>query len=393
MLDFSTWNGPMTYDVIVIGLGGMGSAAAAALERRGASVLGLEQYPLVHRRGSSHGHTRIIRTAYYEHPAYVPLVRRAFTLWRELEQRTGRRLLTDCPCLNLGPSDGELIRGVRASAKEHALTMEELTTHEITERYPQFRLPEGTAGVLEHAAGYLRVEECVRAHQEDAAATGYVEFRAEEQVVGWKVVGNAVEVRSRTNTFSAGKLIVTAGAWAKALLTELSVPLTVMRQVQLWFTPPSSPHRFDPERFPIFILDSADGAYYGLPMIEQNGVKCARHYGAPELADPSGVDWTVTPTDVEPVSNFMKRHLPGAAGPVTRGEVCLYTLTPDRHFVIDRHPHHPNVSFACGFSGHGFKFAPTVGEILADLTLTGTTSHPIDLFRASRFQPSSGHGS
>jgi sarcosine oxidase len=372
----------MTADVIVLGLGGMGSAAASALARRGAKVLGLEQFPLTHHRGSSHGHTRIIRTAYYEHPAYVPLVKRAFTLWRELEARTGRHLLTDCPCLSLGPPESEVVRGVQAAAEEHGLGTETLSSTDVMARYPQFRLRAESVGVLEQDAGFLLVEECVRAHLDDARAHG-AELRAETPVVSWKSVGNAVEVTTASGTHRAANLVVTAGPWATRVLSGIGVPLSVMRQVQLWFAPDPKLPLFDRERFPIFLCDTPGGAYYGLPATDGRGLKCARHYGAAELPSPDEVNWEVTPADITPVREFLREYLPGA-GANTSAEVCQYTLSPDRHFVIDPHPAFSNVAIACGFSGHGFKFAPTVGEILADLSLHGETAHPVDLFRANR---------
>lgn len=374
----------MTADVIVLGLGGMGSAAASALARRSAKVLGFEQFPFAHHRGSSHGHTRIIRTAYYEHPAYVPLVRRAFTLWHELEQRTGRHLLTACPCLNIGAADSEVVTGVRAAAAEYNLPVETLSAPEVERRFPAFRLPADAVGVLEHASGFLYVEDCVRAHLDDAIAHG-AELHAETPVISWKSADNSVEVTTATGTHTAAKLVVTAGAWATRLLADIGVSLTVMRQVLQWFDPGPALPDFARDRFPIFLLDTAEGSFYGLPAIDRRGVKVARHYGAPELPSPDGVDWQPTPADTEPVAAFLAKHLPTAGRP-SAAEVCMYTLTPDRHFVIDRHPAFPNVAVACGFSGHGFKFAPTVGEVLADLTLDGGTKHPIGLFSANRFR-------
>ena len=373
----------MTADVIVLGLGGMGSAAAYHLARRGLSVIGLDQFPLVHSRGSSHGQTRIIRTAYYEHPAYVPLVRRAFHLWRELEELTGQRLLTACPCLNVGRPDGEVIPGVRLAAWEHALPIEVLESPEIERRFPAFRIPPGWLGVLEEQAGYLAVEECVRVHHRAAIDTGRVDLRAEERVIGWKAVGQGVEVSTEKGTYSAGKLVVTAGAWASRMLADLGLPLTVMRQVMQWFDTGSNPESFRRGRFPIFLVETAGGAFYGLPSIDALGLKCARHYGAPELGSPEDIDWTIHPEDEAGVRPFLNEYLPGA-GERTRAEVCMYTLTPDRHFLLDTHPDYPQIAIAAGFSGHGFKFAPTVGEILADLVTTGRTVHPIDRFRLSR---------
>jgi sarcosine oxidase len=372
----------MTYDAIVLGVGGMGSAAAYELARRGRRVLGLEQFRPVHDRGSSHGQTRIIRRAYYEHPAYVPLVRRAFERWYDLEQAVGRHLLTECDCLTIGPPGGELIEGVRRSAREHGLSVEELTAAEVVRRFPAFRLGERYAGVLEHRAGFLYVEECVRAHIDAAAALG-AEVRAEEPVLGWEVVGDSVEVRTAKGTYRAARLIVTAGAWAAQLLADIGVPLTVMRQVPQWFAP-ADPALFRRDRFPVYICETPGGAFYGLPAVDARGHKAARHYGAPELPGPDGVDRTVTEADEAPLRAFLREYLPAGDGPRTFGQVCLYTLTPNRHFVLDLHPRHPQVAVAAGFSGHGFKFASVVGEILADLAESGRTPHPIDMFRQCR---------
>ncbi|MDB5312935.1 MAG: soxA [Gemmataceae bacterium] len=372
-----------TFDAIVLGVGGMGSAACFELARRGRRVLGLEQFPLVHDRGSSHGHTRIIRTAYYEHPNYVPLLRRAFARWYELEQLTGRHLLTECPALNIGPTDGELVSGVRASVREHGLAAAELTAPEIARRYP-FRFPDDYAGILEANAGFLYVEECVRAHVDAAVSLG-AEVRADEAVRGWKAVGEGVRVTTDRGTYRAAKLVITAGAWATTLLADLGVPLTVMRQVLLWFDVARSAALARRDTFPIFIADVPGGPFYGLPAIDRFGLKIARHYGAPELTGPDGVKWETTPADEPPVRAFLDAHLPALTGGMTKGQVCMYTLTPDRHFVIDVHPGFPQVSVACGFSGHGFKFASVVGEVLADLADRGRTDHPIGMFRATRF--------
>jgi sarcosine oxidase len=373
----------MPFDAIVLGLGGMGSAAAFHLARRGHRVLGLDQFPPAHARGSSHGHTRIIRTAYYEHPGYVPLVRRAFDLWYELEQIAGRPLLIPADCLGLGPPKGDVVSGVQRSAAEHGLTVEMLTAAEVAYRYPAFRPPEEFVGVVEHRAGMLLVEECVKAHLAAAAAAGAA-LHHDEPVREWKAEGNEVVVTTDRATYRAAKLVVTAGAWATQYLADLGVPFRVLRQVMLWFAPPD-PTLVRRDRFPVYLIESPTGAYYGMPMLDARGHKAARHFGAPELESPAGVDWQVLPEDVEIGTRFVGTYLPAAAGPCTHSQVCLYTATPDRHFVIDVHPWYPHVAVAAGFSGHGFKFAPAVGEILADLVETGRTRHAIELFAATRF--------
>lgn len=371
------------FDAIVLGAGGMGSAALFELARRGRRVLGLERFAPVHDRGSSHGRTRVIRKAYYEHPNYVPLVKRSFELWYDLEQRAGRRLLTECGCLNVGPADGELVAGVRRSAAEHGLAIEELSAEEIRRRFPPFRFGPGFVGVLEREAGFLAVEDCVRAHLEAAVALGTV-LRTEEPAVSWDAEPGGVSVRTERATYRADRLVITAGPWAGQLLGRWGAALRVMRQTMLWFGTSYDRH-FRRDVFPIYLADVPGGPFYGLPVIDALGHKVARHYGAPELASPDQIDRTPTPGDEAPVRAFVSEYLPGATGPVRAIQACVYTLTPDRHFILDLHPDHPNVAVAAGFSGHGFKFAPVVGEIMADLVETGRTPHPIEMFRIARF--------
>jgi sarcosine oxidase len=361
----------------------MGSATACELARRGRRVLALEQFAVGHDQGSSHGHTRIIRQAYYEHSDYVPLVRRAFERWYDLERRQGVHLLTGCGCLSIGGHDSELIQGVRRSATEHGLPLEELSSADLRRRFPQFQFGDDYAAVLETTAGFLYVDECVRAYARQARALG-ADIRDNEAVREWSATASAVEVRTDRGRYSAAKLVLTAGPWATRLLAASGVPLTVMRQVPIWFGTRDDADFFR-DVFPLYIADTPEGYFYGFPVLDDNGAKVAQHYGAPELAGPEAIDRTVTERDEQPVRAFLKAHLPAIDGPRRRAAVCIYTLTPDRHFVIDLHPDQPNVAFAAGFSGHGFKFASVVGEILADLADQGHTKLPIAMFRASRF--------
>jgi sarcosine oxidase len=372
-----------TYDVIVLGLGGMGTAAACELARRGRRVLGIEQFEVGHQRGSSHGQTRIIRKAYYEHPDYVPLLRRAYERWYDLEQQSGERMLLECGVLSLGSANSDVVAGVLRSATEHELPIEELGQAELARRFPQFRCDDSWRGVLEREAGLLFVERCVTAHASEARRHG-AELHEHEEVLGWRADDRHVEVVTKSDRYAAERLVVAAGAWATRLLDDIGVPLSVMRQVAMWFDV-SSPADFRRDRFPCYCVDTPAGFFYGFPMLDLLGIKVARHYGAAELSDPSAVDWQTRALDEPPVREFLQAHLPGIDGEVTSASVCMYTLTPDRHFVIDLHPRHANVAVAAGFSGHGFKFASVVGEILADLCEHGATTAPIEMFRARRF--------
>ncbi|MFL5240844.1 MAG: N-methyl-L-tryptophan oxidase [Gemmataceae bacterium] len=371
------------FDVIVIGLGGMGSATAFELARRGRRVLGLEQFALGHDQGSSHGHSRIIRKAYYEHPDYVPLVQRAFERWYDLEQRQGKHLLTECSCLSIGPRGSEMLAGVLRSAHEHQLPVEHLQSGEIRRRYPQFRFGDEYSGMLERSAGILFVDDCVQAHLAEARGLGAT-LRDREPVIAWKANPREVVVQTEKDRYVADRLVITAGPWARQLLAAFGAHLTVMRQLVFWFGAVEE-RAFRRDAFPLFIADTAFGHFYGIPALNANGVKVAQHYGAPELLSPAEIQRTVSAKDEEPVRCFIRAHLPGADGPRRDASVCIYTLTPDRHFLIDLHPEHANVVVAAGFSGHGFKFSSVVGEVLADLAEKGRTDLPIDRFRLTRF--------
>jgi sarcosine oxidase len=371
-----------TFDAIVIGLGGMGSSATFELARRGVRVLGLEQFGFGHTHGSSHGHTRIIRKAYYEHPEYVPLVCRAYEGWYALEQRSGKHLLSEAPCLSLGDATSHVVQGVQASARQHGLPVETLSIDEMRRRFPQFHLPEAFIGVLERSSGFLYVDDCVRTLQDEARKLGAT-LHDNEPVSSWHTSDSSVLVKTSHGEYSGAKLVIAAGPWSARLLDGLRVPLTVLRQVPMWFST-SNDAQFRRDVFPIFIADTLEGTFYSVPAVDPTGLKVALHYGATEQGSPEDIDREVRDADERPVRSFLRQYLPDANGPRSRASICLYTLTPDRHFVIDRHPEHDAVVLAGGFSGHGFKFAPVVGEVLADLALNGRTEQPIGMFSARR---------
>lgn len=362
----------------------MGSAAAYHLAHRGRRVLGVEQFTPAHDRGSSHGRSRIIREAYFEDPAYVPLVQRSYELWDVLERESQTPHLLITGGLMIGPLDGELVRGALTSANTHRLPYELLTATEIRHRFPPFRPGNDAVGVLEPRAGVLFPEACVRAHLNSAAQAG-AELHFEEPVVRWQADENHVEVRTARGAYMADHLVVTAGPWASRALHELGLPLSVERNVMYWFRPGSDPDAFAPKRFPVYICEYRQGAFfYGFPAIGQDGVKVAHHHSG-EICTPESIRREVSPDEVDRMRALLEGLLPAASGALLGTATCMYTNTPDGHFIIDHHPAQPRVVMACGFSGHGFKFASVVGEILADLAVDGRTRHPIDLFRLQRF--------
>lgn len=375
------------YDVIVIGLGGMGSAAACQLAARGQRVLGLERHTPAHDLGSSHGESRIIRQAYLEGTEYVPLVLRAYELWRQLERDSGADLLQITGGLMIGPPTSQTIQGSAASARQYDLPHEMLDTAAIRRRFPALTPTADTVALYEPHAGVVRPEDAVRAHLAQAARHGAT-LQFEEPVERWQADpgGEGVRVTTARGSYSAARLVIAPGGWAPALLADLGLPLVVERQVQYWFAPRGGIAPFLPDRFPIYIWELADATvFYGFPALHgpAGGVKVGQHR-VPGPCTPETVDRTIHPAEIAAMRDYLRDHLPALDSDCIAAKTCLYTCTPDTHFVIDRHPAHPQVTIACGFSGHGFKFASVVGEILADLSTTGVTRHPLDLFSARR---------
>lgn len=369
-------------DVIVCGLGVMGCATAAALARRGLRVVGLEQFDIPHDRGSSHGRSRVIRTAYFEDPRYVPLCRAAFGRWADLERESGRQLVFRTGVLNVGPPDHDCIRGVTESVRQHALSHERLTADEIHRRWPALVPADGDVGVFEADAGYLTPEACVLALAESARRAG-ADLRTQTPARSWRSDGNGVTVEMDHGQLSAGTLVITAGPWLPQVCADLGVPLRVERQVQLWFTPADAA-KIGPGRTPVFIHFLADRSYYSIPPFGEFGIKVARHHGG-ATTTPDTVDRACRDADERDVREYLHRHLLAADGPLQHAEICLYTNTSDDHFIVDRHPRHERVWIAGGFSGHGFKFAPVIGDALAGLIYDGRTDLPIAHFKLDRF--------
>lgn len=371
-----------SYDVIVIGTGGVGSAAAFHLARRGARVLGLDRFPGGHAHGSSHGETRIIRKAYFEHADYVPLLERAYVLWRELEGLSGESLFRQVGLVEAGPRDGRLMRGVKDTARRHGLAVEDVARADFGARFP-FGLASEEVAVFEQEAGFLFVERAVLAHLRLAEANGATIVTG-EPVVSWRATGDGVLVDTATTRYRAGNLVIAAGAWAASLLGELAIPLTVRRKHLHWYAS-GDPHYGADRGCPCFFYETPAGLFYGFPEVDGGGVKVAEHTGGAEIADPLTDSKTPEPRDRERVEAFIKEYLPGVSLTPVRHAVCYYTMSPDEHFIVDRQPEHGNVALVAGLSGHGFKFTSVLGEILAELTLDGATSRPIGFLGLGRF--------
>ena len=374
----------MKPDVIVLGLGGMGRAALAQLANRGRRVVGIERFAPLHTFGSSHGNSRIIRQAYFLDPRYVPLVLRAYELWRELEASTGASLMTITGGLMLGPRDSDVVDGALRSAREHALPHEVIEYGELRRRFPHMAFLPSETALYEPASGYLRPEACIHAHLARAVAAG-AEARFGTKAVEWSETAEGVRVRLASGeTLEAGCLVVTAGPWLAELVRDAGLALGVERQVMHWFAPAGASASEALERLPIFIVARPDGRGYGFPLVPGEGLKIA-FYRSFEPADPDGVNRTVDESEVALVRRFAEGLIPGVTARYLGSKVCLYTMTPDEHFIIGKHPRHERVVLAGGFSGHGFKFCSVVGEILADLATDDQTRHDIRLFSPARF--------
>ncbi len=371
------------YDAVVCGLGVMGSAALYHLARRGHHVLGLERFAAGHDRGSSHGETRVIRLAYFEHPSYVPLVRRAYELWRDLERESGHRLLHVTGIAEIGPPDSVLVSGTRATARQHDIPHEVLTASELMQHYPAFRLPSDFVGIVQPDGGFLEAEASVQTLLTLAAKHG-AEIRFGAPVRAIEATDDKARIVTGDATYEAGAVIVAAGSWASSLLPDAALPLRATRQVMAWFAPTNADD-FAPRRFPVFLIESAHGIHYGFPL-HGAGVKVAKHHHEDEAVDPESYDRHVSAHDEALIRAAVVDHLPGADRLLTAAKTCLYTVTPDGDFIIDRLPGAGAVILASPCSGHGFKFAPAIGEILADLATGQSPRHNISRFKIARFR-------
>ncbi|MBX3706801.1 MAG: N-methyl-L-tryptophan oxidase [Pseudomonadales bacterium] len=374
--------------VIVAGLGAMGSATLAELARRGVRTLGIERFGIGHGHGSSGGDTRLIRKAYFEHPDYVPLLERAWQGWRALEAETGRILLHATGILYAGAPDEPLIGGSLRAAALHGLAVETLDATALALRFPMFRMPQDLAVVFEPEAGFVLAEAGVRAAIEVARARGAV-LHTGERLLSWRADGSGVAVTTDRGRYRADRLVLTLGSWSQRLLGPMPFTLTVTRQTLFW-THPARQQEHALGRMPAWAVQprGARGLYYGFPALDalhladreyaelRPGVKLALHLPGATVEP----DARLAPADVGEylrVMQTVRTFLPGLDGPWSGAAVCRYTLSRDEHFIVEPHAVHPQVVYACGFSGHGFKFAPVFGDALADLAVQGATALPI----------------
>jgi sarcosine oxidase len=372
------------FDVIVIGVGGMGSAACFHLARRGARVLGIERFNIPHDRGSSHGFSRMIRMAYYEHADYVPLLRRAWKLWEDLENETGQKILHATGGVYIGPRGSAFVERSRESAEQHGLPHQMLDATQLAAKCPQFFVPADYVALHETFAGLVIPERAISAHVDLAMKFG-AEIHGNEQVLDWSEDVGGVTVRTDRGSYAADQLIVCGGAWSDRVVRDLGVALVVTRQVLGWVQP-KRPRMFELGSMPVWAIDHLDGTiHYGFPMLPDNpGVKVAHHWRGPRV-DPDTIARDPQPGDEADFRGVLSRFIPEADGPLLSIRTCLYTNSPDGHFIIDRLPGHARVTVACGFSGHGFKFATVVGEALAELAMQGRSELPIGFLSFGRF--------
>ena len=372
------------YDAIVVGLGAMGSAACWQLAKRGQRVLGLERFDIPHAQGSYHGVTRIIRLAYYEGPAYVPLLRRAYALWAEASDAFGERLLITTGSFDAGPADSEGFRGSLDSCLTHDIKHEVLTGAEVNARHPGYRLPDDFQALYQPDGGFILSERAVVGHVTMAQALG-AEIHGREAVLEWApIAGGGVRVTTTRGSYEAARLVLSAGAWIADFVPALKSVSVPERQVLGWFQP-DDPAKFTPDAFPVLNMLVEEGRYYLLPIHDVPGLKIGLYHHLEERDHADAIVRDVSDADEAVLRRCIARYFPAADGPLMALRACMFTNTPDEHFIIDTLPGHPEVVVASPCSGHGFKFASVVGEILADLATTGESRFDLTMFGMDRF--------
>ncbi len=372
------------FDVIVIGCGAVGSATLHSLASAGVNVVGIDRYYPPHDKGSSHGQSRIIRQAYFEHPDYVPLLHEAYRGWIELQEQTDQKLLHQVGLLQVGPVDGFLIPGVLASAAAHQLPLERISGDAIQNCFPGFRAEREMVGLFEKQAGYLLVEESIQAYLDCAQRAG-AKIHIHSDPAHWQSNGKTIRVESGTEVFCADRLVITTGSWSGHLLNSLGIELRVVRKHVYWIANESAKYR---DGSPVFFFETPRGYFYGFPQLDHRGIKVANHQGGEEVTNPDLLNTSVDPEDQNRIHEFLRKFVPDISEKVTDHQVCMYTRSPDGHFIVDRHPEYSHVVFAAGLSGHGFKFAPALARAIADIISDKELKLPIDFLSTARFNNS-----
>jgi len=369
-----------TFDVIVLGVGGMGSAACYHLAKRGLKTLGIEQFQIAHDQGSSHGETRIIRRAYFEHPNYVPLLNRSYELWKDLENESGEKLFIQNGLVIYGnPETSSIYKGTLESAQKYNVDIQCLSRNEALGRYPYFNPPPGSAAILEPGAGFLCPEKSIQAHVALAKKFG-AEIHEREKVIRYHAHSDSVTVVTHRETYHAKKLVIAGGGWNAHLLQDLKLSLSLKGMILYWF---EAEKDYSLESgVPCFAFHMNQNFFYGFPMLDGKTIKMGAHFTHRDITEPEQKNMTAVPVDqLVEIQNFVREALPKASLRLSKFASCLYTMTPDENFILDLHPKHPPISIAAGFSGHGFKFSSVVGEIMADLAIDGITQQPIKFLR------------
>ncbi|WP_439107518.1 N-methyl-L-tryptophan oxidase [Congregibacter sp.] len=374
--------GKQTADILVAGVGGCGASALYHLARQGHRVIAFDRIDPRHERGSSHGETRVIRQAYFEHPDYVPLLRRAYDLWRELEEESHEALMDLCGLLMIGPPGGEILGGSRLAAERYGVPVEDISIADCGERFPAFSIPEGSDVLWEPSGGYLKVEDCVRSYARLAQKHGAT-LNTDEFIVGFQSTGAGVDVQTNRGEYSADRLVLTAGAWAPALLPAVAkaANLHVLRKVLAWYPRQEA----SPVPQSTFFIELPHGSYYGFPCIDGKTVKLAEHSGGSRLDNPLALDRSLRPGDASGPGKLIDDIFPSLSPNPLRHDVCMYTMSDDGHFIIDRDPDNENVVFATGFSGHGFKFMSAMGAVMAELAVDDHSTSEIGFLGLERF--------
>ena len=368
------------FDCLVLGTGGVGSAALYHLAKQGKRVAGIDRFGVAHDRGSSHGQTRIIRQSYSEHPSYVPLVQRAFELWEKLQAEHGRDLYYQTGILQAGPNGGELIQGVLASSAQHGLPVEHMNVADARKRWPQFSFDDDMEVIFEQRGGFLLIEHAISAHIEKAQWAG-AELFVGHTIREVKTGGRCLEVITDQGSFTADSVVVTAGAWATELLPELKGHLRILNKPMHWYTADADLYS-NRAGCPVFFFESKTGGYYGFPSIDERGLKLARHSGGVEVTNPLELDRSLDKEEQACVAGFLRKYLPRVSDHATDHAVCMYTVTCDSHFIIDRAEVDDRIVYAAGLSGHGFKFASALGELLAKMVIGESHGYDLTKFRA-----------